>query len=671
MTFLPQRLVSSNSDRAGRQRFDSASSIFDRGLLVRRGVSFGGPVYFTHVRDGATPEEIFASAAADNGGFLVKAYHPKLNAWEIVAIKIGNELLVKGDPALVAQAALSHLSKADQQAVLDASSRSVGGLHFFFGKDGVPVVAGKDGSILFPNAEELRVRGASDTLYVSVVTNNFDPQNIGDLDSHYSGNPSGGLALSGNVQELLSNGKLQMDELQKAHGGMRSEKLLLDTNSVLVLKVNSGELMAFSEQVKQQKERQQQSRGDDAIYGTADVLAGCSTNEFAAPQFASDRFTCLGLTFPTIDGRQVQLPMDGSRELVPFLFVRVFDGRLMDQIQIFRCETMERSLNSLDAGVPSGSSAAPVSGSRSVSWNTANPMESTKKPGMEKTNPGSKFSTPSRSDSCSDFNPDFLPRGPKGRRTKGDRDARTRNPPAIGSPSIIAPSTSPLSSPATKSHTSSDFAKAIKRGNHQKPAPFRSRSAGFRLPLAESRSAKPSQKPRRERSRFPAGGLAVRSDRSGYLKQHLKKMSGVPAAPWKKSRKKPPVDLANQLPLSNSAKVSKNNLPKNQITKNSIQKNKNSHENVSQWADRARKRDIDRPSSSSARPAVPFATTAKSSQIPSARHQPPPKKSRVMRNAVADRHARIRKPQARFVNGLLGLYGFGKTKSRRRIKFSP
>ena len=273
------------------------------GQLVLRGVSLGRRVYNTHVPDGASAEAIIERAARDNGGFVLKVYYPQMNAWEIVAVKMGNELIVKGDLAKVLQSNLSDLNDCDRRAVLSAAKSSQGGLHIFLGADGIPISVGKDGGTVFPNGDELRLKGNGGIITVRPVSDNFDPGKLGDLESHYA--TRGGLQISNDAQATID--QLEKDEMSKSHGGVRSEKLMLDDNSVLILKMNSGELVTVSEHIK--------------------------AEGFPALQLATPDYTCIGLSYPTDSGR-LNVPMDGSRLLVPYLFVKVFDGKITDHISI-------------------------------------------------------------------------------------------------------------------------------------------------------------------------------------------------------------------------------------------------------------------------------------------------------------------------------------------------
>lgn len=273
-------------------------------LLVRHGVSLGRGTYYTHVPEGSSAESIIEKAAKANGGFVVKLFDPKLNATEILAVKLGDQLLVKGDFTKMLRADLSSLAPADRLSVLRAAKTSQGGLHIFLGEDGIPIYADKQGGLVFPNAEELRIGGKGDVIRIALVDYNFDPGNLRDLDDHYSG--SGGIRVSEDARAFISI--TDKDEISRSHGGGRSEKLMLDDNSVLILKMNSGEIVTMAEN-------------------------GIRPEGFAVPKFVLSHHATTGLVYQN-ESSSVRLPFDASRATIPYLFVKIFDGRITDQVKI-------------------------------------------------------------------------------------------------------------------------------------------------------------------------------------------------------------------------------------------------------------------------------------------------------------------------------------------------
>ncbi|HID73095.1 TPA: hypothetical protein EYP38_04085, partial [Candidatus Micrarchaeota archaeon] len=216
--------------RVARSRPNQNPGISASSQLVRRSVSVNNQKFSTLISDGATAQQVLAKIAKENGGGVAKFYNKKLGAHEIVAIKIGDHLLVKDDPKLVMQSDFSQFDNPGQMKVmaLEAAGKSKGGLHFFLGENGIPMAAGKDGELLFPNADELRLSGQSHTIFISVVDYNANPMSINDLNDMYR--EQGGLKISDAARQQLEHtrpGKLDEDEIAKSHGGMRFEKLML------------------------------------------------------------------------------------------------------------------------------------------------------------------------------------------------------------------------------------------------------------------------------------------------------------------------------------------------------------------------------------------------------------------------------------------------------------
>jgi hypothetical protein len=204
--------------------------------LVDASVSLGSRTFTTLIREGASAEELIEQAARENGGGVARVYYPQFDTYEIVAVKIGGELLVKGDPARVAEADFSQFADPESMkaAAVRASRRSDGGIHFSLGSAGIPIAVTEGLGIVFPNAEELRVGSSTRNISLWMTSVNADPLTLMDLRTSYKG--KGGLSIS---EDALSR-------IAKAHGGVRSEKLMLEEN-LLVLDKDTGDIMTASQ----------------------------------------------------------------------------------------------------------------------------------------------------------------------------------------------------------------------------------------------------------------------------------------------------------------------------------------------------------------------------------------------------------------------------------------
>ncbi len=262
-------ILSAPTSAAGLQRQPArAPSPLSRQLIEAR-VSVEGRVFRTLIREGATVNELIEKVAKENGGWVKKKYYPELKTWEIIRVQIGDILLVKGKEE---------------------------GIHFGLGTSGIPMASAGE-QIVFPNAEELRVGKETSNIGLWMTSANFDPGRVADLNQIYSS--TGGIRLSDDARK----------KLEESHGGVRSEKLLLHDN-LLVLDKESGEIRTASEHA-----------------------AKIAVEGFAAPQFQTPTYTSVGLTMAT-DRGVLAVPMDGSAVRVPYLFVKSFDGRITDHISV-------------------------------------------------------------------------------------------------------------------------------------------------------------------------------------------------------------------------------------------------------------------------------------------------------------------------------------------------
>jgi len=289
------RVLDAPSALAERQRMPALS----RHHAIDASVTLLGKRFTTAIREGASAEELIEKVARENGGGVAKVYYPEFKTWEIVAVRAGDVFLVKGDPKKVAEADFSNFpdAAAVRRRAMAVASHSDGGIHFSLGQSGIPLALTAEQGIVFPNAEELRVRKETSSIALWMTSANANPLELKDLERAYSA--SGGIRVSDDAQRQLAS----------AHGGVRSEKLLLHDN-LLVLDKESGEIRTASE------------------YADRIRVEG-----FAAPQFRTPDYTSVGLAMPSEKG-VIVAPMDASPFRIPYLFVKVFDGRLADHVSV-------------------------------------------------------------------------------------------------------------------------------------------------------------------------------------------------------------------------------------------------------------------------------------------------------------------------------------------------
>jgi hypothetical protein len=270
--------------------------------------------------DGASAEQVIESIARTYGGGVARVFNKQLNAKEIVAVKIGRNLLVKGEPDKISEADFSQFDNADsvRKAALRSSKQNKGGIHFFLGEKGVPLGVGDSGELVFPNAEELRLKGDTGTIHIDLVDYDADPLTLRDLEGMYS--DKGGIRFSEMARELvLSN--LQERDLMEGHGGVRSEKLMLADTSVLIFDIEGGEMKTAMEH---------SAKTEGFMAPQFDV----SLQQAKDPTVEAPAFHNVGLLLPTHLGPML-IPMDGSAAKVPYLFVKVFDGKAEDAVKVF------------------------------------------------------------------------------------------------------------------------------------------------------------------------------------------------------------------------------------------------------------------------------------------------------------------------------------------------
>ncbi len=272
-------------------------------LLVKASISLNGQTFHTFIREGASAEQLIEKVAKENGGGVAKVYYPEFKTSEIVAVKVGDQLLVKNDPKRVAEADFSDFADSDsvKEAAVSTASNSTGGIHFFVGKDGIPMAAAEDDGIVFPNGEELRINSNIKDLSLSAVEFNVDPKSLSDLDSLYKN----GTVLSKSARE----------EIEQSHGGVRSEKLMLPDTSILILGRESGQIKTAAE-----------FAGNIAAEGFA------YKTQFQLLPIVPQN-VMVGLSLPT-DLGTMNIPFDGSGSRIPYSHVKLFDGNVTSAIKV-------------------------------------------------------------------------------------------------------------------------------------------------------------------------------------------------------------------------------------------------------------------------------------------------------------------------------------------------
>ena len=264
--------------------------------LVNASLSILGRTFRTTIREGASADDLIERIAKENGGGVAKVYYPEFKTWEIVAVKRGDRLLVKGDSKRVADADFSQFSDGEsvRTAAIAASKSSDGGIHFSLGESGIPMATTEEQGIVFPNAEELRIGKNINDIALWTTSATFDPQNLNDIDNMYR--DKGGTYVTNEALEQISS----------AHGGDRNEKLMLHDN-ILVLDKDTGEVMTVSEHASK-----------DMMFMDA---------PFPPP------LTLEPQTFiPSI--QQPDMAFDGRPTRVSYLIVKTVDGAFSEHVDV-------------------------------------------------------------------------------------------------------------------------------------------------------------------------------------------------------------------------------------------------------------------------------------------------------------------------------------------------
>ncbi|MBU0591701.1 hypothetical protein KKD40_05770 [Candidatus Micrarchaeota archaeon] len=291
-------------------------------MLVRRGLTINNQTFHTLIRDGATPTEIITQIAKENGGEVKREFVPKENAYWITYIRIGNNILSND-------------------------------IHFFVGESNIPMAFGENGSLQFPNADELRLMANDLVITVASVKYKFDPKYIDDFSKITPEKQH--VRLSDGALQLLKSksdeSKLAKTDIESAHGGARSEKLMLTNTDVVLLDHRTNEVMAASEKFG--------AIGADQASSLFDFMAAGRVSFQLWQPAASSRSSVLGFGlpvscfqqqmppshFPVVStfqpsAGQPGIPFAGSFDAFQgrggYIHVQLFDGRAEDMITITR-----------------------------------------------------------------------------------------------------------------------------------------------------------------------------------------------------------------------------------------------------------------------------------------------------------------------------------------------
>ncbi len=146
--------------------------------LILKTIAIGKERASVLVPDCIKVEDLTRRAVVENGGLIGRVYNKQFSKHEMVAIKIGNEVLAKEKLDFEN---IEWEGKIDEQSldkIKEASEKSKGGLHFFIGEKGVPVVIRKKGlgdDLIFPSGDEAGTEGISEFRYAT-VNSKVDPK---------------------------------------------------------------------------------------------------------------------------------------------------------------------------------------------------------------------------------------------------------------------------------------------------------------------------------------------------------------------------------------------------------------------------------------------------------------------------------------------------------------
>ncbi|MFH0738012.1 MAG: hypothetical protein V1827_05830, partial [Candidatus Micrarchaeota archaeon] len=291
-----------------------------------------GKTFYALVDKGTKFEGALDRMIAKYGGGIATLKYDDMEGREIVAVMIGDRCIVKGEPDKVARADFSSFGEnagAMRDFAIARSRDSKGGIHFFVGKNGIPIAVGAGGEVIFPNASEVEVGSSTSFFSIRLVDYEVDPRSMSEL-----GN--GSLAVSRGASSVIAEG-LSKDEMAKSHGGVRSEKLMLTHSKLLIYDMLS-----------------------DRVATASEYANGAPETGFKAPQFdtlipvketGGAPFSNVGIVYAT-KTHAISLPMDGSTAKVPYSYVKVFDGTIQEALS-FNMSDMLQSVPGMASSVVS------------------------------------------------------------------------------------------------------------------------------------------------------------------------------------------------------------------------------------------------------------------------------------------------------------------------------
>ncbi len=204
---------------------------FSSGILVAANITINSRKYSTLICEGSSQMELLGKVAKENGGGVVKLFYPKYGTYEIVGIKIGNDILVKGNPKALEKADYSDfndLHSAKRFFVKlshEAERNGGGGIHSFI-RSGIPVTIDKKGNLMFPNFDETPVTRETNDVEIKREKSKADPRTVSDILNMYG--------RSERPSEIL-------EKARSSHGGDRLEKIG-DANNILLIDKDTGEI---------------------------------------------------------------------------------------------------------------------------------------------------------------------------------------------------------------------------------------------------------------------------------------------------------------------------------------------------------------------------------------------------------------------------------------------
>ncbi len=153
-------------------------------MLVERGIVINGKRYTTLVNEGTTAIDLIKKIASENNGYVVTRYYPEFNSEEIIAIKIGRNIVVKSNETFV-NVNCYPPKRANLSELREKSNHNKGGIHLNCGKNGV-VMSFEEGKPIYLNAEEWKISGEMPDIHIVLSNSTFDPQTIEELGSRYN-----------------------------------------------------------------------------------------------------------------------------------------------------------------------------------------------------------------------------------------------------------------------------------------------------------------------------------------------------------------------------------------------------------------------------------------------------------------------------------------------------